>query len=68
MQSNYKELIQTIAEVLSVETALRHKITTDVNAKYITALRGRNPDSIKKTTNVILKHLFNTYGKITHIH
>ena len=65
MQSNYKELIQTIAEVLSVETALRHKITTDVNAKYTTALRGRNPDSIKKTTNVILRNLFGTYWKIT---
>ena len=33
--------------------------------KYITALRNKNTNCIKKTIDIILKHLFDNYVKIT---
>ena len=65
MQGNHKELICTFKEVLSVEAALEHQIITAVDAKYITVSRDRNTYFIKNKINVILKNLFNNYGKIT---
>ena len=58
-------MIWSFKEVFSVEASLRKKIITAINAKYITDLRNCNTNSIKKTIDVILKNLFDTYGKIT---
>ena len=65
MQANHKELIRIFKAVLSVEATLRQKIITAVDVKYIADLSDRNTNSINNTIDVILKHLFNTYGKLT---
>ena len=65
MQAQNKQLIPSFKTFLSVEPSLRHKIITAVNVKYISDLRDHNNHSIKNTIDVILKHLFYTYGKIT---
>ena len=65
MQANHEELVCNFKEVLSVEASLRQKIITSVDVKYTTALQNRNTNSVKKIIDVILNHLFGTYGKIT---
>ena len=64
MKTKHKELIWTFKEVLSVEAYTRQKIITAVDTKYINALSYHNTTSTKKTIYVILKHLFDTHGKI----
>ena len=64
-QTNQKVSIRTFKEVFYVGASLRHKIIIAVNVKYITALCNCNTKSTKKTINVILKNIFDTYGKIT---
>ena len=57
-------MIRTFKKVLSIEADLWQKIITAVNAKYIAVLSGYNTNSINNTTDVILKNIFNNYGKI----
>ena len=65
MQANHKELILTFKYFLSIESALRQKTISAVSVKYITTLRYCNTKFINKTIGIILKHIFDNYGKIT---
>ena len=65
MQTQHKELIWTFKEVISIEASIRRKIITYVDMNNITDLHNFNTNSIKKTINVIQKHLFDAYNKIT---
>ena len=65
IKTQHKYLIRSFKEVLYVDDALREKIITSVNTKWVAVFRDYNNKSIKNTINVILKNLFDIYSKIT---
>lgn len=64
-QDDHTEAMRVFREVLNVEAALRQQIVSAIEDKYLKAIRNRTTNAITMSvSDIIMVHLFGTYGSI----